>query len=284
VAYGPHERNVLDFWKAPTEEPAPVVVFIHGGGFLMGSKDEVRRGQARTIRKCLEAGISFAAISYRLRTTTTLDEIMRDCGRAVQFLRSKAEDWNIDGNRIGAYGSSAGGGASLWLAVHDDLADPESEDPVLRESTRLTAAGHLNSQATYDCERWSEYIDLPPNWTSRWSMGDDLAFYGVTTRAEVDSPKAREIRKRIDMLSFLDAGDPPLFVHNVKSHTPPRNRDEVIHHPLHAVHLAARCQEVGIDVTLVTRNTPPRDRAEVVDFFIERLLPKEAARNETDGG
>jgi hypothetical protein len=62
-------------------------------------------------------------------------------------------------------------------------------------------------------------------------------------------------------------------VHNVAPDVPPRARDEAVHHPRHAIHLATRCREVGIDVTLVTRSTPPRDRVDVIDFFLERLLP-----------
>src|ERR1043165_9459952 len=42
VHYGPHERNVLDFWKAPSEQPTPLVVYIHGGGFVAGDKSGVR--------------------------------------------------------------------------------------------------------------------------------------------------------------------------------------------------------------------------------------------------
>lgn len=57
-------------------------------------------------------------------------------GIALQFVRSKAKEWNIDKTRIGAAGESAGDCSSLWLASHDDLADPESEDSVARELTR----------------------------------------------------------------------------------------------------------------------------------------------------
>ncbi len=54
VRYGPHERNVLDFWQAESERPTPLVVYIHGGGFRNGSKDSIN---ARTLRQLLGAKI-----------------------------------------------------------------------------------------------------------------------------------------------------------------------------------------------------------------------------------
>ena len=73
-----------------------------------------------------------------------------DSARAIQFIRSKAKEWNLDPTRIAATGGSAGAGISLWLGFHDDLADPKSEDPVLRQSTRLTCMAVYNGQTSYD--------------------------------------------------------------------------------------------------------------------------------------
>ncbi len=53
-----------------------------------------------------------------------------DGARAIQFLRSKAGEWNLDPKRFAAFGGSAGTGISLWTGLHDDLADPKSSDPV----------------------------------------------------------------------------------------------------------------------------------------------------------
>jgi acetyl esterase len=64
--YGPHERNVLDLWKAKADKPTPLVVFIHGGGFRAGDKSQV---SPLLLEHCLKAGISVAAINYGSRST-----------------------------------------------------------------------------------------------------------------------------------------------------------------------------------------------------------------------
>jgi acetyl esterase/lipase len=62
LSYGPHERNVVDFWKAEGEGPRPLVVYIHGGGWTTGDKTQ----PAERYTPYLEHGISYAAITYRL--------------------------------------------------------------------------------------------------------------------------------------------------------------------------------------------------------------------------
>ncbi len=146
VKYGPHERNVLDFWQAKSQQPTPVLVSIHGGGFVAGNKS-VRP----FIRKeCLDNGISVAAINYRYSTQAIAPAPFQDGARAVQFLRSKAKEWNLDAKRFAATGGSAGAGISLWLSFHKDMADPKNDDPVLRQSTRLTCLFVFEGQTSYD--------------------------------------------------------------------------------------------------------------------------------------
>src|SRR6188768_2751472 len=59
VRYGEHERNVLDFWKAETDKPAPLLFFIHGGGWVNGDKSGI------AVAPFLKAGISVVSINYR---------------------------------------------------------------------------------------------------------------------------------------------------------------------------------------------------------------------------
>jgi hypothetical protein len=284
VGYGPHGRNVLDFWKANSDEPTPLVIFIHGGGFRRGDKSRVSQRRAETtvepgqkylqtdhgIKGCLSSGVSFAAINYRFRDSAPLLDIILDIARAVQFLRYKADEWNIDKNRVAAYGGSAGAGSSLWLAFHDDLADPESEDPVLRESTRLTVAGAINTQATYDLEKWAEIVGVSPSWRATYGDDTDLEFYHLG-REEVDSPKGRGIRKELDMLSMMGPEDPPVYLFSNRPNTDPEDRGHIVHHPRHAIAVKKKCDRLGIEATLVLAETPPEERVDMLDFFFKHL-------------
>jgi acetyl esterase/lipase len=150
VKYGPHQRNVFDLWQAKSNDPTPLVIYIHGGGFRGGNKNSV---SGALVKGLLEKGVSVAAIHYRLTDTAPFPAAMHDAGRALQFLRHKAGEYNLDKRKFAATGGSAGAGISLWLAFHDDLADPGNKDPVLRESTRLCCVLPSNVQCSYDHRR-----------------------------------------------------------------------------------------------------------------------------------
>src|SRR5918992_480428 len=119
--YGPHERNVLDLWKARSDKPTPLVVFIHGGGFRGGSKEAL---SPALLEGLLSKGISVMAINHRLSPEVSFPAHYMDCARAIQFARSKAKDWNLDPTRVGSTGGSAGAGTSLLIGFHDEMADP----------------------------------------------------------------------------------------------------------------------------------------------------------------
>jgi acetyl esterase/lipase len=79
-------------------------------------------------------------------------------GAALQFLRSKAAEWSINRQHIGASGGSAGACSSLWLALHEDMAQPDSPDPVARESTRLRCAALVGAQTSLDPKVMREWM------------------------------------------------------------------------------------------------------------------------------
>jgi len=167
VRYGEHERHVLDFWRAASMAPTPVAFVIHGGGWTGGSKERLDRFV--DAGALLQAGISVVAINYRYVSQGKAEGVeppvkapLHDAARAIQFVRSKAAEWNIDKTRVAATGGSAGACSSLWLAFHDDLADPKSDDPVARESTRALGLGvGVNAGHDLDLKNLTLFRTLP---------------------------------------------------------------------------------------------------------------------------
>ena len=137
-----HERNVLDFWQAKSDKPTPVVIWFHGGGFTQGDKKSIV-DRDNVVGGFLAKGVSVASANYPFLKDASYEQIMQHCGRAVQFLRSKAKEWNVDPTRIGAAGASAGALISEWLGYHADLADPRSSDPVGKLSSLVAVVGGI---------------------------------------------------------------------------------------------------------------------------------------------
>ncbi|HEY6169807.1 MAG TPA: alpha/beta hydrolase [Verrucomicrobiae bacterium] len=278
VHYGPHERNVLDFWKAKSDQPTPVVVFIHGGGFVAGDKSKVR--EDKLVQQCLDAGVSFAAINYRYRTSAPIQDVLRDCARAIQFIRSKAGEWNIDKARVASYGGSAGAGTSLWLAFHGDLADPKSSDPVLRESSRLACAGANACQFSYDILEWEKVLGDAAKKFER--PGEDHpAFYGLKTDDELRGPIGAKLRADCDMRGLISKDDPPVFLSSSMPGGEITDRGHLLHHPKHAQAIYDRCREIGVGVVAQIPGLGIKpgngDPADLKEFLFKHLKVGSAA-------
>lgn len=243
TVYGPHQRNVLDFWQAKSEQPTPLVLFIHGGGFTGGSKDQV---SPAVLKELLDAGISVASIVYRLIADGPLPAAHQDVAQALQFLRSKAKDWNLDKTKVGAFGGSAGAQLCMYLAFHDDLADPKSDDPIARESTRLTCIAPGAGQVTMDFDWWIEHVpgyDKP--------LRDPLEPFGAKTKEEAPAKN-----KETAALSLISQDDPPVFMSYAMApgQAYPDDarlaRNWKIHHVVHGVELKKLCDNLGVECHL----------------------------------
>lgn len=264
--YGPHERQVLDLWTAKSDQPAPLVVYIHGGGFRAGSKDSVSPGLVKTL---LDKGISVMAINYRFSPEVTFPAHYLDCARAIQYARSHAKEWNLDPKRVGATGGSAGAGTSLWLGFHDDLADPKSTDPVLRESTRLSCMAVFGAQSTYD-----------PFVITEW-VGEAAArhpalegFYGLKWD-QYDTPQARETFKKAAAITYLTHDDPPVyaFYNEPRGPLPADARPGTgIHHINFGLKLKEQMDKLGIECTIRHQDEHASSAQETVDFLVKHLL------------
>ncbi|MDI1250071.1 MAG: alpha/beta hydrolase [Lacunisphaera sp.] len=273
IPYGPHERHRLDLWLPATQTPAPLVVYIHGGCFTEGDKASAR--EQKLIQQCLDAGVAYAAVNYRyLAPGVPIQAILRDCARAIQFLRSQAPGWKLDPARVAAYGSSAGAGTSLWLAFHDDLADPKNADPVLRESTRVTCAVALSTQASYNFVRWVEIFGAET--VSRYGQSyQSPGLYGFASRGDLLGAAGQAVLADCDMLALLSPDDPPVFLQNRRPAGDVTNHGHFLHHPRHAQLVYDRARELGVtviaDLPDYGTSPPPGGPGTVRDFLFKQL-------------
>lgn len=269
VAYGPHERNVLDLWQAPSDRPAPLLVVIHGGGFRGGDKRSFAAREQDLILSCLGAGISVAAINYRLSHHAPYPAPMLDSARAVQFLRARAADWRIDPQRFAATGSSAGAGISLWLGFHDDLADPASSDPVATQSTRLRCMLVRNGQSSYDIRFIKRLIP-----GSAWRHPALVQLFQLSEDHLLDPPPEKvRLLEDSSALTHLTSGDPPVYMTYRQENVPlPPDAGEGlgIHHPTFGALLKEPMDALGIECTVRCGASAQDSRAELA--FLERHL------------
>ncbi|HEX4588895.1 MAG TPA: alpha/beta hydrolase [Gemmataceae bacterium] len=115
LAYGPHGRNKLDLYVPKSDTPLPLIVWVHGGGWEMGSKE--RTGPSLAL---LEKGFALASINYRLSSQAVFPAQIEDCKAAVRWLRANAKEHNLDPVHFGAWGMSAGGHLVALLGTTGD--------------------------------------------------------------------------------------------------------------------------------------------------------------------
>ncbi|MFL3659041.1 MAG: family 16 glycoside hydrolase [Opitutales bacterium] len=269
VAYGDHERHVLDFWKADSDRPTPVAFVIHGGGWNGGSKERLHRFAEPNA--LLAAGISVVAINYRYVSQAVEAGIeppvkapLHDAARALQFIRSKADDWGLDKRRIGAAGGSAGACSSLWLAFHDDLANPDSEDPVARESSRLWCAAVNGAQTSLDPKQMK-------TWTPNSRYGGHAfglkKFDSFLEGRDSVLPWISEYSP----YALVTKDDPPVYLNYSNLPELGQDQKDPTHSANFGLKLQEHCRETGVDTELVYPQAPGVKHASATDYLIATL-------------
>ena len=129
------QRVAMDIVRpsAASGEKRPAVLLVHGGGFRRGT----RHSQLPVAIKLAERGYVAAAVSYRLSPRHQFPAPVEDVKAAVRFLRANAGRFNIDPDRIGAMGGSAGGHLVLFLGLTPNVAEFEGTGPNREYSSRV---------------------------------------------------------------------------------------------------------------------------------------------------
>jgi len=210
-----HPRQVLDVYtpEQRSGSPRPLIVWIHGGGWQSGSKENCPPLRAGYV----EQGYVLASLNYRLSGDATFPAQIEDCKSAIRWLRAHAADYNIDPDRIGVWGSSAGGHLVALLGTSGDVAE-------------FDVGSHLNisSRVQAVCDFFG-----PTDFTAF------VKSKGYESHANADSPESKligglvlehpEKAAKANPITYVTPDDPPfLIVHGDSDPLVPLNQSELL--------------------------------------------------------
>lgn len=246
------QKVMLDLYR-PKEikTKLPVVVWIHGGGWKNGSKDRCPAAWLAT------KGFAVISADYRLTHQAQWPAQIDDCRAAVRWARKNAENYSLNSEKIGAWGSSAGG---HLVALMGTLDAPAGE----KTSSRV--------QAVCDWFGPSDLLTMPPNTLSAKRTEADIAksngakLLGATVR------EVPELAKQASAIYQVSADDPPfLIMHGEKDPGVPLSQSKRLNEKL---------VSVGVDSTLAIVKgaghggkefQAPEVKQTVLDFFVRTL-------------
>lgn len=248
--------------KPTPDKPMPAVVWVHGGAWISGNNNPGQNVQVA------RRGYFTASIEYRLSGEATFPAQIEDCKAAIRYLRANAVKYNIDPNRIGCWGSSAGGHLVALLGTSGGVKELEG------------SGGNPEFSSSVQC-----VVDLygPTDFLEIGKFPSNLKHFAT------DSPESRLIGapvlenpdkcKAANPITYIDKDDPPfLILHGDKDMTVPFNQSELLY---------AALQKAGVEATFVPvkgggHGWGPQDKTEpsaqeinamVLAFFDKHLKP-----------
>lgn len=232
-----HDLKLIVFYPQPKPDgPSPAVLFIHGGGWMQGSRfGLVSPGTLPILRQLLERGVTVFSTEYRHVPTNgvTAYECSVDCKDALRFLVRNASRFNIDPERVALFGSSAGGHLALVVGLSPDQALREDVSQAAQPAKVKAIATHFPLVSFVEPALMADGLFSKP---------------GKYEEKMGGSPEAtRSKAEKISPLLLLDAGDPPIFVAH-------GDKDKVLNvQNARALESAAKSAGVPIECLIVKR-------------------------------
>lgn len=224
-----HQRQMLDLYlpEAKSDKPNPLIVYIHGGGWEAGSKD-----QADVLVGLIKGGTPYAgaSLNYRLTDQAQWPAQIYDCKAAIRWLRAHAQEYNLDPDKIAVFGISAGGHLVSMLGVTGGVKELEGD-----------LGKHLDQSSRVSC-----VLDF-------CGPSDFLTFGGKGSIIDPDDPKGamakliggplkdrQEVVRQASPVTYITPDDAPfLIIHGDKDTLVPYSQATEFEAALKAAHVPA---------------------------------------------
>ena len=195
------QKHLLDIYlPADAKEKLPLVIFIHGGGWLVNDKYADIGYMKKTVAEIVSSGFALASIDYRFSTQASFPAQIQDCNRAVSFLYDNADKYGFDKNRFALMGFSAGGHLASLLGLSKNNNIEKFFMPGTNKSFSIKAVVDFYGPA--------ELILFP-------GADNEKSPEGLLIGA---APLARpDLAKAASPITYVDKNDPPfLIIHGEK--------------------------------------------------------------------
>jgi acetyl esterase/lipase len=259
---GGNTSLLLDLYLPRTriKRPAPAVIFIHGGGWSQGDKFP---SQVRTLA---ERGFVGVSINYRLSGEAIFPAAVEDSKCAVRWLRANADEYGIDSNRVGVWGSSAGGHLVMMVGAAEKDAGLEGNGGWDNVSSQIQAVCSFFGPA--------DFVDWYKNRIVKPNSSPEIKFLGGSYEQVPD------IFRRASPETYVGPNDPPrLMDHGDMDLTVPFRQSELMYQAYQKAGLdAALIKVVGAGHGFVPAATLPISPSNqeinrlVLDFFVRNLV------------
>lgn len=212
--------------KKKSLESAPLVIFVHGGGWKAGDKNPF----PALLETLAAEGFVCASVNYRLSGEANFPAAIEDCKSALRFLRSRAVEYGIDLKRVGVWGSSAGGHLVALMGTSGDDPDFKKNGFHVNESDRV--------QAVCDFFGPTDFLKLkgqPSKLDHMAANSPEAEFLGGAIESQVEAVK------RANPIAYVDPKDPPfLIMHGNKDEVVPIHQSEILFQALQEAKVRSR--------------------------------------------
>jgi acetyl esterase/lipase len=210
-----------------TDKPLPLIIWIHGGAWMAGSKDA-----PSPALRFVKAGYAVAQVGYRLSQEAKFPAQIHDCKAAVRWLRANADKYNLDPNKFVAWGASAGGHLVALLGVTGGNAELEGTVNDLKQSSRV--------QAVIDWFGPTDFLHIgEPESDLKHNAPDSPESKLIGGPVLENKDKAA----KASPITYVSKDAPPfLIMHGDKDRTVPFDQSERLYHAL---------KKAGVDATFV---------------------------------
>lgn len=254
-----HRNQILDLYlpEQPSDKPLPLMIWIHGGAWIAGSQANP------PILYLVNKGFAVASIQYRFSSDAMWPAQAYDCKAAIRFLRASAAKYNLDPDRFGVGGDSAGGHLAAFIGTSSDVKEMEGDLGNTSISSRV--------QAVVD---WFGPTDVT-------LMAQQSGPESMIQHDSPDSPESkllggpvqekRDLAETANPLTYIDENDPPfLIMHGDKDRLVPLGQSIILANAL----IVAHVEEVTMKTIHGAGHGGPQFHSEESRQLIEEFLSR----------